>query len=251
MNAFTKHGINHLSASSINTFIAQPAAWCARYLMHKKLPVGTAAHRGTAVEVGIDVGVSNPDATLDQCVKIATERYDALVKAPVIGEDKERDGIPAMVEMGITALKDYGLPEKPAIGGGQQKIEIAVPELPVPVIGYLDFDYPQHGIIVDLKTTHRIPSQISPAHAIQGALYVHNSNIEMRFCYVSTKKVAVYRLDNIDQHYARFLQAAKALENFLSLSDDGEALTRSMVPNIESFYWNSEAARSVAQEIWG
>ena len=53
MTAFARHGIDHLSASSVNLFIAQPALWCASYLMKKRPPVGPAAHRGTAIECGV------------------------------------------------------------------------------------------------------------------------------------------------------------------------------------------------------
>ena len=37
-SAFEKHGISHLSASSINLFIAQPAMWCVSYLMKRRTP---------------------------------------------------------------------------------------------------------------------------------------------------------------------------------------------------------------------
>ena len=73
----------------------------------------------------------------------------------------------------------------------------------------------------------------------------------MRFAYCSAKKIAVYVLEDPDQHLASFVRAAQAIENFLSLSDDGERLTRSLAPDMSSFYWNEPAARAVAQEIWG
>ena len=53
MNAFERHGIAHLSASSLSTFAAQPALWCMEKLLKKRGPVGCSAHRGTAAETGI------------------------------------------------------------------------------------------------------------------------------------------------------------------------------------------------------
>ena len=46
------HGIAHLSPSSINAYVAQPAAWLMERLLQRRAPVGSAAHRGTAVEAG-------------------------------------------------------------------------------------------------------------------------------------------------------------------------------------------------------
>lgn len=251
-NAFEKHGIEHLSASSVNLFIAQPAMWCASYLMKRRTPVGPAAHRGTAIEAGIEAGLFDPQMPVEECQKIADEsfvRNTRLSAHPNI--DKERATIAGSVEVGLKELRQYGVPAKPE-EGRQHKLDIAVPGVPVPVIGYLDFLWPNHGIILDLKTTSRVPSEISEAHARQGALYLrHGSNQQMRFAYLSAKKIAVYVLEDADKHLASFVRAAQSIESFLSLSDDAERLTRSLAPDMSSFYWNEPAARAVAQEIWG
>lgn len=251
-SAFEKHGIEHLSASSVNLFIAQPAMWCASYLMKRRTPVGPAAHRGTAIEAGIEAGLFDPQMPVEECQKIADEsfvRNTRLSAHPNI--DKERATIAGSVEVGLKELRQYGVPAKPE-EGRQHKLDIAVPGVPVPVIGYLDFLWPNHGIILDLKTTSRVPSEISEAHARQGALYLrHGSNQQMRFAYLSAKKIAVYVLEDADKHLASFVRAAQSIESFLSLSDDAERLTRSLAPDMSSFYWNEPAARAVAQEIWG
>jgi hypothetical protein len=251
-NAFAKHGIGHLSASSVNLFIAQPAMWCASYLMKKRTPVGPAAHRGNAIEAGIEAGLFDPDMPVEQCQKIADEAFVRLTRLSAHpGVEKERATIPGSVEVGLKELRQYGLPAKPE-DGRQHKLELTIPGVPVPVIGYLDFLWPNHGIILDLKTTSRVPSEISDAHARQGALYLRSgSNQQMRFAYLSSKKIAVYVLDDAEKHLASFVRAAQSIESFLSLSDDGERLTRSLAPDMSSFYWNEPAARSVAQEIWG
>ena len=251
-NAFAKHGIGHLSASSVNLFIAQPAMWCASYLMKKRTPVGPAAHRGTAIEAGIEAGLFDPAMPVEACQKLADETFVRLTRLsahPAV--EKERATIAGSVEVGLAELRQYGLPAKPE-DGRQHKLDLRIPGVAVPVIGYLDFLWPNHGIILDLKTTGRVPSEISEAHARQGALYLRSgSNQQMRFAYLSAKKIAVYVLDDADKHLASFVRAAQSIESFLSLSDDGERLTRSLAPDMSSFYWNEPAARSVAQEIWG
>lgn len=250
--AFEQHGIEHLSASSVNLFIAQPAMWCASYLMKKRTPVGPAAHRGNAIEAGIEAGLFDPDMPVEQCQKIADEAFVRLTRLSAHPRvEKERATIAGSVEVGLKELRQYGLPAKPQ-EGRQHKLELAIPGVAVPVIGYLDFLWPNHGIILDLKTTSRVPSEISEAHARQGALYLRSgSNQQMRFGYLSAKKIAVYVLEDADRHLASFVRAAQSIESFLSLSDDAERLTRSLSPDMSSFYWNEPAARAVAQEIWG
>ncbi|MFA7441677.1 MAG: hypothetical protein WCZ66_12045 [Sphingomonadaceae bacterium] len=252
MNAFAKHGIDHLSASSVNLFISQPALWCASYLMKKRPPVGPAAHRGTAIECGVEAGLFDPDLPVAECQRIALEKFHTLTRLSADSRiEKEREVIAPSVDIALAELRQYGLPAKPD-DGRQHKMEATLDGVPVPVWGYLDFFWPDHGIIGDLKSTARIPSEISDAHARQGALYTrHGSNLQVRMAYVSAKKIAVYVVDDIVAHIASFTRAAQAIERLLSLSDDGEFLTRCLAPDLSSFYWGDASARRIAAEIWG
>jgi len=252
VSVFNKHGITHLSASNVNLFIAQPAMWCASYLMKQKTPVGPAAHRGSAIETGIEAGLFDPEMPVEACQKLADETFVRLTRLSTHPNiDKERSLIAGAVEVGLAELRQYGIPAKPETGR-QHKIEVNIPAVPIPVVGYLDFYWPDHGIILDLKTSSRVPSSISDAHARQGAIYLkRGSNQQMRFAYCSGKKIAVYVLEEPEMHIAAFVRAVKSIETFLSLSDDSEKLTRALSPDLSSFYWNEPAARAVAKEIWG
>ena len=53
MNALERHGIDHLSASSLNLWRASPGLWSARYLAGLKDDANAAMWRGTAVEAGL------------------------------------------------------------------------------------------------------------------------------------------------------------------------------------------------------
>lgn len=254
MNAFQRHGIDHLSASSVNLFIAQPALWCCSYLLKKRTAVGPAAHRGTAIEAGVEAGLFDPAMPVEECQKIAHAKFHSLTRLSADPRiEKERAAIDGSVAVALAELRQYGVPDVPdAKFGRQTKLEIEVPGVAVPVWGFIDFEWPQHGIIVDLKTSARIPSAISDAHARQGAIYSGpGANTQVRFAYVSDKKIAVYVLDNVAQHLASFVQAAQAIERLLSLSDDGEKLTRCFAPDLSSFYWGDASARALAHEIWG
>jgi len=252
MNPFERHGITHLSASSVNLFIAQPALWCCSYLMKKRTPVGPAAHRGTAIEAGVEAGLFDPEMPVVEAQRIAAEKFHALTRLSADARiEKERETVEPSVAVALEELRQYGIPEKPE-GGRQRKLELTIDGVAVPVWGFLDFYWPDHGIIADLKTTGRMPSDISDAHSRQGALYLqHGSNLQMRFAYVTPKKIAVYVLEDGPRHLAEFVQAAQSIERLLSLSNDSELLTRCFAPDLSSFYWGDASARRLAQEIWG
>jgi hypothetical protein len=252
MNAFERHNIEHLSASSVNLFIAQPALWCASYLMKRRTPVGPAAHRGTSIEHGVEAGLFDPEMPVEECQKLAEQMFHSktrLSSDPRV--EKERAVIAPTVEVALAELRQYGIPDKPE-DGRQHELRQHIEGVPVPILGYLDFWWPQHGIIVDLKTTARVPSRISDPHARQGATYTGaGSNTQVRMAYASSKKISAYVVEDVAHHLKVFVQTAKAIENLLSLSDDSEKLTRCFAPDLTSFYWGDASARALAHEILG
>lgn len=117
-SSFEIHGIDHLSASSVNLFIAQPALWCASYLMGKRPPVGPAAHRGTAIEAGVEAGLFDPELPLGECQRIAGEKFHTLTRLSADARiEKERDTIAPSVEVALAELRQYGVPADKNIGG--------------------------------------------------------------------------------------------------------------------------------------
>lgn len=253
MNAFEKHGITHLSASHLNLFVAQPALWAASYLMKRRTAVGPSAHRGTAIEHGVEAGLFDLGMPVAECQKMALEKFHILTRLSADPRiEKERECIPGSVEVALAELRQYGPPEKPE-DGRQHKIELTLAGVPVPFIGYLDFKWLDHGIVGDLKSTARIPSEVSDAHCRQGAIYsaAGLGNMQIRMMYVSKAKIAVYVVQDVDRHIVSVVRTAKAIENFLSLSDDSELLTKCFAPDLSSFYWSDSSAVHIAREIWG
>lgn len=252
-NSFIRHGITHLSASSVNLFIAQPALWCCSYLLKKRPAVGPAAHRGTSIEHGVEAGLFDPEMPVEECQKMALAKFHSLTRLSADPRiEKERETIAPSVAVALEELRQYGVPDKPEGGERQHKLVLNLEGIPVPVWGFLDFEWPNHGIIVDLKSTSRIPSEISDPHARQGAIYTRaGSNVQTRMAYVSPKRIAVYVVEDVARHLSDFINAAQAIERLLSLSDDGEKLTRCFAPDLSSFYWGDASARALAHEIWG
>ena len=248
-NPFEAHSITHLSPSTCNTFTASPAAFVLQKCLKKTNPVGAAAYRGTAVEDGVAHGLLNPGATLAECTKVAMDKFNTLA-AFISGDkvDKERSSIAGMVEMGLTELKPYGVPSST-----QGAISHNFDGLLVPMIGYYDFEWEQHGKLTDLKTSHALTSKIKPNHARQVALYraARGDNLEAMVTYITSKKRATYALENAREHVEALGKIGLTIQRFLSLSDDPMELASFVMPDVESFYFDDPMTRQTVFEIWG
>ncbi|MCA0318209.1 MAG: PD-(D/E)XK nuclease family protein [Proteobacteria bacterium] len=234
------------SPSSLNLFAASPSMFVLEKVLGRRQPVGAAAHRGTAVEEGVAFGLDNPDAPTAECVAIAERKFRSLMALNTDPRrEKVEDGIAAMVERALTALRPYGRPSSK-----QGFIEWRPEGLTYPIVGYYDFAWDSHGIVVDLKTTEKLPSAIKPGHARQVSLYT-GGNMEGRLAYITPAKSAVYQLEDVAAHRACLHRMALACERFLALSDAPQFFVSITAPDLESFYFAPQGARQAAFEVWG
>jgi hypothetical protein len=235
------------SPSSLNLFAAEPAMFVLERVLGFKQVVGAPAHRGTAVEAGVTIGLMNHDETIEDCVKEALTKYDTIT---AMSSDPRREqyrkNIPDMVKSALKELREYGVPDET-----QGFVEWKPEGLKLPIVGYFDYKWGQHGILGDLKTTERMPSEIKVPHARQVSLYASSDNVDARLIYVTPKRLEAYKLENIRDHRQSLLNIAVRVENFLALSDDPNFFTTITVPDIDSFYWAAPASRQLAFELWG
>jgi hypothetical protein len=180
-SSFERHGIDHLSASSLNLWAAEPALWVMERLLGRRSPTSAVAARGKAVEHGIHVGLMHPDREFAACITAAEATFDReMALTPDGRRDAERGNLAGYVQHGLAELRQYGFPT-----AYQGQVEIALDDVPVPVVGYPDWRFDQHGLIVDLKTAERLPSAIGNSHGRQGAVYARaHGNYGMRMAYV-------------------------------------------------------------------
>lgn len=247
MNPFERFGIPHLSPSTCNMFVGSPAAFVLTKCLKKNSPVGAAAHRGNAVEAGVVRGLSDGD--VEASVKFAVSEFDRLCALSTDHrQEKERLAVPDMVRIGLEELGPYGPPTST-----QGKITHAVEGLAVPMIGYYDIEWSNHNILIDIKTTHALPSKISTNHARQVALYVaaKGNTLEPRLTYITPKKCATYRLENVAEHVKSLERIALSIQAFLSKSSDPMELARMTAPDVDSFYFSDPLTRQHVYEIWG
>ena len=248
MNAFQRHGITHLSPSSCNAFLAQQAMWVAERLLDRKSPVGAAAHRGTAIEAGVTMGLLDPKADLAHCIKEGEGVFrtkTAFSTDPK--KEKEFAAVAPSIEIALTELRPYG-PDVEC----QRKISWQCDTIPVPFIGYIDFIWPDHGILIDLKTQLRLASEIKRGHARQVALYkaATSDNMDARITYVTPKKSATYGLENHQYHLKSLIRIGETMGRFLALSDDPLELKDLTLPDLDTFWWNDQRAQANARELW-
>ena len=235
------------SASSLNLFVASPAMFVLERVKGIKQIVGVPAHRGVAVEDGVTAGLLDLKASPKACIDVALAKYDVLTAmTPDPRRDQYRKSIPDMVTAALVELREYGSPS-----GTQGFVEWRPEGLKLPIVGYYDYQWDHHGILVDLKTTDRMPTQIKTGHARQVALYAMSDNIDARLAYVTPRKLEVYRLENVRAHRQALLNIAKKVENFLELSDDPDYFLSITAPDVDSFYWASPPSRQLAFEHWG
>ena len=251
MNAFEVHGLGHLSASSLNTWINAPSLWVLEKLLGHRGQMGVAAHRGTATEAGVSHGLFDPNATHEDCVAVALPIFDRLSAFSGDGKrDAERAAIPGMIKQGL-ALREHGLPRRPN-EGEQHRVEITLEGVGVPVIGFLDWMY--NTEVLDLKTTMRVPSSMSETHLRQASVYkTAHMDKRVRFFYVSDKKSEKHTLtrEQYDVSMAALTQAALRLQRFLGLSKDARELAAIVPHDSSSFYWNDPSTKAKALEVYG
>ena len=111
-NAFERHGIGPLSASSLNLWAAQPALWIMERLLGRRSPAGIPAARGKAVEAGVHAGLVDPTMPVEACVAAAERAFDReTVFSPDPRRAEVRTKLAGWVKGAVAELRQYGPPD--------------------------------------------------------------------------------------------------------------------------------------------
>lgn len=250
MNGFQLHNQQHTSASSINLWANAPDVWVTEKLFGLRGQTSPSATRGIVIEKALvnilAGGMSHENATQE-----AIKEFDTRT-ALQSGDktDGEREIIASCITQGLGALREYGEPQFEGIGK-QNRIELLCKGdgWEIPVIGYLDLVYPKHGLIIDIKTTLKAPSDMSSEHNRQAAIYRKASgNSAVKFLYITPKKSVWHECSDVDGTLKEIKQILTRQEYFLRQGDKDQ-LAKLVHYNPESFYWSgNEKNRS---EVYG
>jgi hypothetical protein len=212
----------HLSPSTLNLWVSAPDIFVIEKLFKKRGPMSPAAWRGCCVEDAV-VRVLKGDS-VEESVRLAHRQFKQRF---ILGDEKvtkELGNIGPMTELAVQNLKEYGEPEFPE-QGGQNRIELKcrTDEWTVPFIGYLDLYYPKHGLVIDLKTTARMPGTQSMEHQVQRAIYAKAmKNHAVKFLYVTPKKTELREDGDVGDILNYVKLQTKRLERFLSMGEKEE-----------------------------
>ena len=262
-NGFQKFDIDHLSASSVNKAREAFDVWIVDKIGGAKFPTNFSMWQGKAVELGVDQNVySNQE--IDFCIRSALDYFSKQTNMlPNYADEyaKREPIIKRMVQTGIQQLRTIGVPKQPTLGE-QHKIEIPVRFAEgdlgtIPVIGFLDYWFPEENIVVDLKTTAKAPSKWTLSHAIQASIYKKameketGKPVKVFFLYVLSRQKDPFvwlELEDPKFYLKSFKRTVSQMEAFLSDYDDLESMLKRAPHNPDSFYWNG--AEDVLQQYY-
>ena len=242
-NPFKVHGINYLSPSSINTYISDTPMWVARYLFKVRSSSGASAVRGIASEFVLANKYKEGKFDYDLLnMKFMTLCTESMIDLGDSKTEKERGLLKRFGEVidnnfDYNNLEDY-----------QEKVEVQLDDLPVPIMGYIDFRFKDK--IVDLKTSTRMPSQPTEAQKRQMALYsmaYPKNSVDLFFA--TPKEHKIFTLKNLTSYKKQLEKVAYSIQKFLSISDDKHELASLVYPNLDSWMWNGKM-KEEAKKIW-
>ena len=245
-NQFERFGLEHLSASSLNLWEQAPDVWVARYLLNYRRSESAAMLRGTITESAVVSNLMGERVDLEAMWSVKMP-YSLDAKA-----QKELAALPAFVAQATEALQPFGMPTFD-FGVEQCKVEtmLECEGFDMTVIGYLDFVFLELDLIIDLKTTHRMPSSMSAAHSRQAAIYQQavGDDKEVKFLYVTPKKHKFMADFDTEEEVRKMTLQANRLNRFLAQCETAEEAAAIVPVNSDSFYWFGD--EDIRMDIYG
>ena len=241
-NPFAAHGINYLSPSSINTYINDMPMWIARYLFGIKSPSGASAVRGIAQEFAL--ADKYEKGTFD--FNLLDVKFMSLCSESGIdlGDIKTAKEKKLLKDFGTIIDENFNYKN---LVSYQEKVEVPIDDMPVPIMGYIDFRF--NDAIVDLKTTTRMPSKPTEAQKRQMALYsmaYPKNSVDLFFA--SPREHKKFTLKNLSAYKKQLVKVALSIQKFLSISNDKHELASFVYPNLDSWMWSG--IREETKKIW-
>ena len=249
MEALKKFNINHLSASSISTFIGNPSNWVLSYIYKVPFKSGASAQRGTFIEKGLNL-ILGDNRKVDEIIKLQLNNYTETCKEMKIKKE-EYEKEYRFIEEALKILPQHFI-KFGKITGYQKKIGYNYKG--VDIIGYTDFEFDK-PIIVDLKTSNKL--NVSIGHKIAQYIYTKATNMENKLFYVQilkkTSNVMEYKLTDEDNIQIPLLihQAIENMNYLCAIASSKEDFKRLVIPNPDDWMWKDEDKLKARKKIWG
>jgi hypothetical protein len=257
---FAAMGIQHVSPSSLDSWISERAKWYLRYIAKYK-DVSPVMWRGTAVEKGLYYAMLHQSAPVEDVVAYALDCYDAevmkdthlLSKENTEKVPEQKDVVKAIVHCCAPQIRELGVPITNQIRvEGDLGIEI-------PLLGFADID--MGDFLLEVKSTQRMPSDFASAtesHKRQASLYSHEIKKPVKLVYAGVEpknkahsgfKVFDIPADSVLNYVRQYHLAARSLRRAVMMTETVEDLAELCVPNFDAFQWDAES-EAIARKIW-
>jgi hypothetical protein len=199
------------SFSSGTKFSKSPCEWLCNYGLKLRSSGSAAMTRGTLSEFGayykIKRGMQQKDdKAFAKLIKHKFKKYKYL------DAEKEIDNAIEIAKQFEKVLYERQLRD---IVGYQAEMVKKLDGLKYPVRAFTDFEFA--NIIVDAKSTMRMPSYPKPDHLRQQALYSKLYGKPTALLYATPKKTMYYELndEDIENGYNQIFNHFKSLENYI------------------------------------
>ena len=236
------------SFSSINKFKHNPSEWLVHYGLGLRVSSSPAMVRGNLAEFGayykIKKGMQQKDDKYFE--KLIIKKFK---KNKFFSDDSEIFNAINIAKKFEEKLYERQL--RNIVSYQKEKVE-KIKGLKYPVRLFTDFEY--DNIIVDLKSTLRMPTKPKIDHIRQQALYskVHNKPIAL--LYATPKKTLWYDLteEDVQKGYDELLSDFKSLENYIDMCKNNLENAIKITPlntDPSPFYWDKNIEQA-AIKIW-
>tara|TARA_Y100001951_G_scaffold10729_1_gene6848 strand:- start:1157 stop:1921 length:765 start_codon:yes stop_codon:yes gene_type:complete len=236
------------SFSSVNKFKHNPSEWLVHYGLGLKVSSSPAMVRGNLAEFGayykIKRGMQQKDDKY--FTKLLSHKFSKYKFFNAESELYNSIDIAKKFEE-----KLYERQLRNIVSYQKEKVE-KVKGLEHPVRLFTDFEY--DNLIVDLKSTLRLPTKPKIDHVRQQALYSKLHDKPIALLYATPKKTLWYDLtkQDVKNGYDELVRDFKSLENFIDMCDNDIEKAIKITPlntDPSPFYWDSNI-KQAATKVW-
>jgi hypothetical protein len=236
------------SFSSVSKFRKNPSEWLCHYALGLKSPSNAAMTRGSLAEFGtyykIKRGMQQRDGK--DFAKLIRHRFKKL---KFLNAEKECDNAILISKKFEEQLYERQLRD---IVSYQKQLVEKIDGLKYPVRLFTDFEY--DSIIVDTKSTLRLPSAPKVDHIRQQALYSTLHKKKIALLYATPKKSLWYELsdDDVKYGYEETINDFKSLENYIIMCKNNLEEAIKITPlntDPNPFEWDYNIKQE-AKKIW-
>ncbi len=173
--------LEHLSYGSISTYLLCGEAWRRRYVAKEPAPISSSLVLGSAFHDAVEgyiKGAPDLEAAYEQVWTQQLERQQEIAWEESTPETIKADGLRMVRAAPVRKLlDDIRANFDPEHGEIERRVELHVPGVPIPIIGYIDV-ITKDGIPGDFKTASRMWSDEKASDELQPLFYLAALNQE-------------------------------------------------------------------------